>query len=126
MPARDGGSGSVRGYGRLTTVETLTPFHAVFDFATLVTVKVTEVALGDGDVDTEQLPVVPVVHVLVPLAPADNCTVTVAPDTASPVDASVTFVAALAVQDRLFFVADPVMVAWVVVTAGGGGAARRV
>lgn len=102
------------------------PSQAVFDLATLVTVKVTEVTVSDSDVDTEHVPDVPVVHVLAPLAPADICTVTVAPDTGVPVDASVTFVAALAVHDRLAFVADPVMVARVMSTGEGGGTTRRV
>lgn len=114
------------GYGRFTTVDTRFPFQVVFDLATLVTVKVADVTLIDSDVDTEQVPVAPVVHVLVPLAPADNCTVTVAPETAVPVDASITLVVAPAVQDRLLLVADPVMVACVVVTAGGGDVASRV
>ena len=110
----------------MTTVETLAPSQTVFVRATLVTVKVTEVTLLEGATDTEQLPVLPVVQVLVPLAPPDSWTVTVAPDSAVPVDASVTVVLALAVQDRFVVVALPVMEAWVVVTVGGGGAARRV
>ena len=109
----------------MTTVNTLLPSQVVFDFATLVTVKVTEVTVSDSDVDTGHVPAVPVVHVLAPLAPADICTVTVAPDTGVP-DPSVTFVAALAVHDRLAFVADPMMVAWVAPTGEGGGTTRRV
>ncbi len=113
-------------YGRLTTVDTEVPFQVVPDLATLLTVKVTEVALAVSDVDTEHVPVAPVVHDFVPRAPPDSCTVTVAADTAAPVDVSVTVAVAEAVQDRLSLVADPVMDAWVVVTGGGGVAARRV
>lgn len=112
------------GYGWLATVDTVLPFQVVPDLATLVTVKVSEVTLRESEVDTEQVPVVPVVHVLLPLAPADSCTVTVAPDTGVLVAASVTLVVAVAVQDRLLLVADPAMVAWVV--CGGGAAVRRV
>lgn len=108
----------------MTTADTVLPFQFVPDLATLVTVKVTEVTLREMEVDTEQVPVVPVVHVFVPLAPADSCPVTVVPDTGVAV-AAVTVVVALAVQDRLALIADPVMVAWVVV-GGGGAAARRV
>jgi len=107
-------------------VDTEVPFQVVPDLATLLTVKVTEVALAVSDVDTEHVPVAPVVHDFVPRAPPDSCTVTVAADTAAPVDVSVTVVVAEAVQDRLSLVADPVMDAWVVVTGGGGVAARRV
>jgi hypothetical protein len=108
--------------GLVTVADAAAAFQLVPVFATPVTVNVTDGCDDLTETTTAQTPEELVVHVFVPDAPPDNCTVTVAPETAPAPGTVDTVVVPVADHERRDNVAEPVITAVVVVVGGGGGA----